>query len=163
MMGNSAPRYSFGVRTFLDWKGFDLTVFFQGVAKRDRWMNTRYYLTTYTGEWTPRPRIMLDYWSPDNPDALYPRPIRTNTQDITATQTRFLQNAAYIRLKQLTFGYTIPESVTQKISMGQIRMHFSGSNLWTGTKTVEIADPELAGPISYPLYKSYSLGANIQF
>lgn len=163
IIGNSTPRYSFGVRTFLDWKGFDLTVFFQGVAKRDRWMNTRYYLTTYTGEWTPRPRIMLDYWSPDNPDALYPRPIITNTQDITATQTRFLQNAAYIRLKQLTFGYTIPESVTQKISMGQIRIHFSGSNLWTGTKTVEIADPELEGPISYPLYKSYSLGANIQF
>ncbi|WP_236973557.1 TonB-dependent receptor [Membranihabitans maritimus] len=163
IIGNTTPRYSFGLRTFFDWKGFDLTVFFQGVGKRDRWMNTRYYLTTYTGEWTPRPRIMLDYWSSENRDALYPRPIRTNTQDITATQTRFLQNAAYIRLKQLTFGYTIPSKFTQKISVEQFRIHFSGSNLWTGTKTVEIADPELAGPISYPLYKAYSLGANIQF
>ena len=163
VIGNSTPRYSYGVRSNVEWKGFDLELFFQGVAKQDRWMNTRYYLTTYTGEWIPRPVEMLDYWSPDNRDAFYPRPIRTNSGDITAVQTRFLQNAAYLRLKQLTFGYTIPKEITQKINLGRVKVYFSGSNLLTITKTVKFADPELAGPISYPLYKSYSIGANIDF
>src|SRR5690606_32217577 len=131
--------------------------------KQDRWMSTLYYLGTYSGEWIPRPKIMLDYWSPENRDAFYPRPIRVNSGDITATQTHFLQNAAYIRLKQLTVGYTLPVEITQKVNVGKVKIYFSGSNLWTGTKTVKIADPELAGPSIYPLYKSYSIGANIDF
>lgn len=163
IIGNSTPRYSFGFRSNAEWKGFELDLFFQGVAKQDRWMSTTYWLGTYSGEWVPRPTIMLDYWSPDNRDAFYPRPIRTNSGDITAVQTRFLQNAAYIRLKQLTFGYTLPVELTQKINLGKVKVYFSGNNIWTGTKTVKIADPELAGPITYPLYKTYSIGANINF
>lgn len=163
IIGNSTPRYSFGFRSNVEWKGFDLQLFFQGVGKRDRWMSTQYWLNIYAAEWTPRPTIMLDYWSPDNRDAQYPRPIRTGTGDITAVQTRFLQNAAYIRLKQLTLGYTIPAKITQKINMNKIHLFLSGNNLWTGTKTVKIADPELGGPSAYPLYKTLSIGANINF
>src|SRR5690554_1379763 len=105
----------------------------------------------------------MDYWSPENPDAFFPRPIISGASDITSVQSRFLQNAAYIRLKQLTFSYTIPVHLTQRLKIQRAKVYFSGSNLWTGTKMIKISDPELSGPSAYPMYKSLSLGANINF
>jgi len=163
IIGNSTPRYSFGFRTNWKWNGFDLDLFFQGVAKRDLWLNTLYYLTQYSNEWVGIPKVAMDYWSPENPDAFFPRPIISGAGDITSVQSRFLQNASYIRLKQLTFGYNVPVNVTRKIGMERVRVFFTGANLWTGTKMIKISDPELAGPSSYPLYKSLSFGANINF
>jgi hypothetical protein len=163
IIGNNTPRYSFGVRTNWKWNGFDLDLFFQGVAKRDLWLNSTYYLTQYSNEWGGIPKVAMDYWSPENPDAFFPRPIISGAADITSVQSRFMQNASYIRLKQLTFGYNVPANVVSKIGMERIRVFFTGSNLWTGTKMIKISDPELAGPSSYPLYKSLSLGAYINF
>lgn len=163
VIGNSTPRYSFGFRPNLGWKGFELDVFFQGIGKRDLWMNTLYYLTQYSNEWVGIPKVAMDYWSPENPDAYFPRPIISGASDITTVQSRFLQNAAYIRLKQLTLSYTIPTSLTEKLRIERMKVFFSGSNLWTGTKMIKISDPELSGPSSYPMYRSLSLGANINF
>lgn len=163
VIGNSTPRYSFGFRPNIGWKGFELDVFFQGVAKRDLWMSTLYYLTQYSNEWVGIPKTAMDYWSPENPDAFYPRPIISGAADITTVQSRFLQNAAYIRLKQLTLSYTIPTNLTGKLRIERMRVFFSGSNLWTGTKMIKISDPELSGPSAYPMYRSLSLGANINF
>jgi len=163
IIGNNTPRYSFGFRTNVGWKGFELDAFFQGVGKRDLWMSTLYYLTQYSNEWVGISKAAMDYWSPENPDAFFPRPIISGAGDITAVQSRFLQNAAYIRLKQLTLGYTIPTAVTQKFGVERIKVFFTGSNLWTATKMIDISDPELAGPSAYPMYRSLSLGANISF
>jgi TonB-linked SusC/RagA family outer membrane protein len=163
IIGNSTPRYSFGFRPTVGWKGFDLDLFFQGVGKRDLWMDSRYFLTQYSNEWVGIAKAAMDYWSPENPDAYFPRPIISGASDVTSVQSRFLQNAAYIRLKQLTLGYTIPQGLTNKMGIERFRVFFSGSNLWTATKMIEISDPELSGPSAYPLYKSMSLGANINF
>ena len=163
VIGNNTPRYSFGFMPNIGWKGFDLDLFFQGVAKMDRWINTSYFLTQYTNEWGGIAKTAMDYWSPQNPDAYFPRPIISGAGDIVAVQSRFLQNAAYIRLKQLTFSYTVPSRLTQKLSIERMKVFFTGSNLWTGTKMIEISDPEQAGPSSYPLYKSLSFGASINF
>ena len=114
IIGNNTPRYSFGFRTSIGWKGFDLDIFMQGVAKRDLWISTTYFLTQYTNEWGGIAKASMDYWSPENPDAYYPRPIISGAGDIVAVQSRFLQNAAYIRLKQLTFSYTIPIEFDKK-------------------------------------------------
>jgi len=161
IIGNSTPRYSFGFRPNLGWKGFELDLFFQGVGKRDLWMNSLYFLTQYSNEWVGIPKAAMDYWSPENPNAYFPRPIISGSADITTVQSRFLQNAAYIRLKQLTLSYTIPASLTEKIGIERMKVFFSGSNLWTGTKMIKISDPELSGPSAYPMYRSLSLGANI--
>lgn len=163
IIGNNTPRYSFGLRTNVAWNGFDVDLFFQGVGKRDLWMSSLYYLTQYSNEWVGIPKAAMDYWSKENPEAFFPRPIIAGASDVTTTQSRFLQNAAYLRLKQLTLGYTIPAHVTQKFSTERIRIFFTGSNLWTITKMIDIADPELPGPSSYPLYRSFSFGANISF
>jgi TonB-linked SusC/RagA family outer membrane protein len=163
IIGNNTPRYSFGFRPNFGWKGFDLDIFFQGVAKRDLWMSTLYYLTQYSNEWVGIAKVAMDHWSPENPDAFFPRPIISGASDITSVQSRFLQNAAYIRLKQLTVSYTIPSHLTQKMKIDRVKVYFSGSNLWTGTKMIEISDPELTGPSAYPLFRSLSVGANINF
>ncbi len=147
----------------MKWKGFDLDLFFQGVGKRDLWISTLYYLTQYSNEWVGISKVAMDYWREDNPDAFFPRPIISGATDVTSVQTRFLQNAAYIRLKQLTFGYTIPQAFSKNIGIERIKLFFTGSNLWTGTKMIKISDPELEGPSAYPMYKSLSLGANINF
>ncbi|MGH2622627.1 MAG: SusC/RagA family TonB-linked outer membrane protein, partial [Sphingobacterium sp.] len=153
IIGNNTPRYSFGFRTNLSWKGFDVDIFFQGVGKRDLLISQLYYLTQYSNEWVGIPKVAMDYWSEENPNAFFPRPIISNASDITATQSRYLQNAAYIRLKQLTFGYSIPQHITQKMGADRVRIFFTGSNLWTLTKMINISDPELTGPSSYPLYR----------
>ncbi len=163
IIGNNTPRYSFGLRTNLAWKGFDMDIFFQGVGKRDLVISNLYYLTQYSNEWVGIPKVAMDYWSPENPDAFFPRPIIAGAADITTVQTRYLQNAAYLRLKQLTLGYTLPQELTQKISSDRIRVFFTGSNLWTLTKMIKISDPELAGPSAYPMFRSFSFGANFSF
>lgn len=163
IIGNSTPRYSYGLRANVEWKGFDLDLFFQGVGKRDVWMSTLYYLTQYSNEWVGIPKAAMDYWSPENPDAFFPRPIISGAADVTSVQSRFLQNGAYVRLKQLTLGYSVPGSLIQNVGLDRIRLFVTGSNLWTLTKMIEISDPELPGPSSYPLYRSFSLGANISF
>lgn len=163
VIGNNTPRFSYGFRTNWKWNGFDLDLFFQGVARRDLWMSSLYYLTQYSNEWVGIAKTAMDYWSPENPDAFFPRPIISGAADVTSVQSRFLQNASYIRLKQLTFGYTIPGSVVQKLGMERVKVFFTGANLWTGTKMIKISDPEISGPSAYPLYKSFSVGANINF
>lgn len=105
----------------------------------------------------------MDYWSPENPDAFFPRPIISGAGDITSVQSRFLQNAAYIRLKQLSLGYTIPQELSKRIGIERMKLFFTGSNLWTGTKMIRISDPELTGPSAYPMSKSLTFGANINF
>lgn len=163
VIGNNTPRYSFGFMPNVGWKGFDLDVFFQGVAKMDQWINATYFLSQYTNEWGGIAKTAMDYWSPQNPGAYFPRPIISGAGDIVAVQSRFLQNAAYIRLKQLTLSYTVPSILTKKLKVERVKVFFTGSNLWTGTKMIKISDPEQAGPSSYPLYKSLSFGANVNF
>ena len=124
-------------------------------------MSQLYYLTQYSNEWVGIPKVAMDYWSPENPNAFFPRPIISGAADVLAVQTRYLQNGAYLRLKQLTIGYTIPQHITQKFSTDRIRVFFTGSNLWTLTKMIKISDPELPGPSSYPMYRSFSFGASI--
>src|SRR5690606_17284018 len=111
-------------------------------------------------------KVLTNWWSPDNRDAYFPRPSITGGTDVTAVQTRFLQNASYLRLKQLTLGYTIPVELTQKIKIDRIRVYFSGNNIWEVTGIYEyknVADPEMTGTESYPINRSFSFGANINF
>ena len=98
----------------------------------------------------------------DNLDAFFPR-ARLNGSAVTLTQTRFLQNGAYIRLKNLGIGYTIPTRITQKAHISKLRLYFNGDNIWTYSKMKKGFDPEIANVIAYPLICSYSFGINVSF
>ncbi len=162
-IGNSTPRYSYGWRGDAEWKGFDLAIFFQGVGKRNVMPNSIYFLQHYTSEWAVPQKINSDYWRPDNQDAYFPRARIGNAPEIVQPQSRFLQNAAYVRLKQLTLGYTLPAGLVGRTPLQHARIYLSGSNLWEHTRMLNIFDPEAFASNMYPLSRSYSLGVNVTF
>ena len=115
-----------------------------------------------------------DFWRPEgdelgaNLDAYYPRPTFNGNSKNQYTSTRYLQNAAYIRLKNIQLGYTLPRKWTDKVGMSSVRIYTSGENLFTLTKMTKIFDPETIGGDwgdgkVYPLMKTYSFGININF
>ena len=122
--------------------------------------------------------VAEDRWTEDNPDAYFPRPqgyIASNSNgDLTIPQTRYLQNAAYLRLKNLVIGYTIPKSLTQKAKIDNLRVYVSGQNLFEFTKLHSSLDPEgldldpdasqyVGMGTSYPVQRVFSFGLEVQF
>ena len=175
IIGNSKPRYNYGVNLNASWNGFDFAVFFQGIGKMDWYppAGFRSFWFLYDRPYqTFIPRNFLDdCWSEDNPDAYYPRPhgyvSMNSSRPLGATNTRYLQNIGYLRLKNLTFGYTLPEKLTKKVSIPHLRVYFTGENLfyWAPGLHGKFVDPEMAqtggtGYI-YPWSKSFSLGIDI--
>ncbi|MGN6438952.1 MAG: SusC/RagA family TonB-linked outer membrane protein [Agriterribacter sp.] len=174
VIGNSLPRYSYSVALGASWKGFDLNVFFQGVGKRDfsppSGGNSGVFFWGFTsGFGSNMYKETSDFWTPDNTDAYLPKPYNSGEVGKNqVTQTRYLQNAAYLRLKNLQLGYSIPPAVMQRIGLQRIRLFLSGENLFTITSLQKNFDPELtaggwgAGKV-YPLYKIVSFGVNVDF
>lgn len=161
VIGNSSPRYQFGITGGLSWKNFDFSIFFQGVAKRDIW-TTDHATWGYISGGTPLWNVYKDSWTPENRDAYYPLHVPGSAKNIV-TQSKYLQNAAYIRLKNLSLGYNIPQKILQKILVERCRIFFSGENLFeiSGLHNKKMS-PELL-TAAYPLTRSYSLGIQVSF
>lgn len=175
IIGNNTPRYAFGIDLGMDWKGFDFRAFFQGIMKKDVFQGSYYFWGTSNNKWWSTGFVEhKDYFRSDpehpfgqNLNAYYPRPEYSNKNK--STQTRFLQNAAYIRLKNLQIGYTLPAHITQKVHIDKLRFFVSGENLWTGTSLTSIFDPELVDQggynwgNQYPLSRTFSFGLSLNF
>ena len=115
----------------------------------------------FGNEWhVPFPHT-LDSWTEDNRDAYFPRSTYDNVTGNRVTQTRYLQDASYLRLKNLTLGYTLPKSLLGKWKIDNIRVYISGQNLLTFDHLFDIYDPETVSVSTYPLQKSISFGLNI--
>ncbi|MCK5368145.1 MAG: TonB-dependent receptor, partial [Cyclobacteriaceae bacterium] len=109
---------------------------------------------------------LTDTWSPENPDAYFPYPhISTSTKQNVEAQTRYVQDASYIRLKNLTFGYNLPPDIAAKVGLVNAQIYFSGMNLWEATKMRKPLDPEVRPTLTQEYYKQriYSLGLKITF
>lgn len=178
LIGNDTPRWLFSLDLNAEYKGFDIRAYFQGVAKRDYWQGSEYFFGAAGFWWSGGLEQHADYfrdentWSVQNGynqpnlDAYYARPVfdgegNKNKQK----QTHYLQDASYIRLKNLQIGYTIPKHLTRKIGFELIRVYFSGENLWTGTHLSSLFDPETLGSgwggCTYPLNRTISFGLNL--
>ena len=170
VIGNTTPRYNFGLNLDASWKGFDLKVFFQGTLKRDYWASgSVFWGAIGQGKWQALGfKEHSDYWTPENTGAYYPRADWSGGRN-TYTQTRYLQNAAYARLKNITLGYTLPKAITEKFSVQNLRVFASAENLFTITSFTDLSDPELVGVgqwgfgKTYPLSKTMSLGLSVTF
>jgi len=145
VIGNSTPRYQYGLQLGADWKGFDFGVYFQGVGKRDLWASGNIVFPGFRAAegWFQH---QMDYWTPENPDAFYPRPMdygatvdRWNFQP----QTKYLLDMSYLRMKNITFGYSLPASITERVRMNKLRVYFSGENLLTFDNLDIPIDPEI--------------------
>ncbi len=172
IIGNSRARYGFGFNMNADWNGFDLSLFVQGVLKKNYSPSgDLYFWGIYAQPWTNITYgNYYDRWTEENPsqDAYFPRfksYVAEGGAEAALTQTRYLQNATYARLKNLTFGYTLPKQWTDKANIQRLRLFFSGDNLCeiTGLYKHYKLDPECLGGQMYPLQRSYSFGLNVTF
>ena len=192
VIGNKTPRYHFGIDISADWKGFDFRCFFQGVMKRDYWQGSNMFWGAIGDQWwSTGLKEHEDYFRaeavglngheiPANLDSYYPRPIFGNGSNGAGknqkTQSRYLQNASYIRLKNLQLGYSLPSAWMQKIGFERCRVFVSGENLWTGTGLSKLFDPETidggntdsgansaikSGGNAYPLSRTWSFGLSL--
>ena len=181
VIGNSTPRYQYGVTLYAGWKGFDINAFFRGVGKMDIYPGAE--SVNFWGSYNRKYQVMLDHvvqnrWTPENPNAYFPRPqgyLALSRRDLSVPQTKYLQNASFLRLKNLTIGYTIPQTVIKKIGANSFRLFLSGQNLFELTKLSKSLDPEglqkdpdaRAGSVglgtSYPVQRVYSFGIELRF
>ena len=177
VIGNNTPRYLFGLDLNASWNGLDFRAFFQGVMKRDVWQGSAYMFGTSWQIWNDNGLTAVsDYfrdentWSVQNGyqqanlDAYLPRPLHNYKNQ--QTQTRYLQNAAYVRLKNLQLGYTIPNDITSRWNVKNLRVFVSGENLWTLSGVDKQFDPETiyggySEGVAYPLSRTISFGLNI--
>ena len=180
IIGNSKPRYQYGINLNASWGGFDMAVFFQGIGKMD-W----YPAANNTAFWGPYARtystfipkdFLADCWHVDEKtgkvvEAYYPRPrgyaAMNANRPLGVANDRYLQNIAYLRLKNLTVGYTLPEKLVKKLSIEKMRVYFTGENLfyWAPGLHGDYVDPEMAmtgGEMKlYPWQKSFNIGIDI--
>lgn len=172
IIGNSRARYNFGFTANADWNGFDFSIFIQGIMKKDYYPGSSdlYFWGVYAQPWTNITKgNYYDHWTEENPNAYFPRfksyQAYINGRGLAAPQTKYLQNAAYARLKNLTIGYTIPVKWTSKINISRARVFFSGDNMLeiSGLYKYYKMDPECLGGQMYPLQRSYSFGLNVTF
>ncbi len=162
VIGNTTPRYQYTINGSISWKGLSLSLMFQGVGKRD-WCpdkGTAYFWGSGALAQVNVFKEHMDYWTEDNPGAYYPKPYigaaGARLQNLRAKTSersdRYIQNAAYCRLKNLTISYDLPEKWISKVHLTKAQVFFSGENLLTFTKLSNIFDPE--GLFTYSGYGS---------
>jgi TonB-linked SusC/RagA family outer membrane protein len=176
-IGNTTPRYKYGITLGGKYHGIDISGFFQGVAKRDYWAASDAVLPFYRA-----PQQMYanqsDYWTPDNTEAYWPNPYYGNeskafggsTEGMNnfVTQTRYLLNMSYLRLKNVTLGYSLPKEFIKKAGLEKLRIYASGENLVTWADSRLPVDPELDESEifwgrAYPFTKTWSFGIELSF
>ena len=174
-IGNATPRYRIGLNLDAAYKGFDFSIFFQGVLKRDWFFGAgdAYFWGAQGNMWQSACfEDHLDYWTENNTGAYYPKPYFGGIQKNQQTQTRYLQSAAYLRCKNIQLGYTLPKSLLSPAGISNCRIYLSCDNLFTITSLSDIFDPEAFGGYgdegwgsgkTYPLQRTVSVGVNLSF
>lgn len=165
VMGNTIPRYTYGVSLNASWKGIDFGAFLQGVGKVDGLIYGAgimpFYVSSVGG--TAQERFK-DYWTPEHTNAAFPRLVfgGTNNQQISSF---WMKSAAYLRLKNLQIGYTLPSHLIKSAKLNSVRVFVNGSNLFTSAKFWPGYDVETAVGVAdnYPVMKVYSFGVNVNF
>ena len=176
VIGNTQPRHLYGFRIGANWKGVDFDVFFQGVGKREMWVTGNMVLPGWMSGETNFAHT-LDYWTPENPGAFYPRPIDygQSARWNYITNDRYLLNMAYLRCKSATIGYSFPEKLLKKVHINRLRVYASGENLFEfdhlGDNPI---DPEMQNTTqtsgdsrafgrAYPYRRTVSFGIQLDF
>lgn len=164
-VGNSAKRYQFGITGSASYKSFDLSFLLQGIGKRDRFVNSRITQPLAT-QFEPVYINHLDTWSESNTNAFYPRVGSRNYGVSSSAQTRYVWDASYLRVKNVTLGYNFNRELLDKLKIQSLRLFVSGENLFTFDHLPHGIDPDLAsveGGGGYPFMSKYSLGINLTF
>lgn len=171
IIGNSTPQYQFGFTADVNWRNFDARIFIQGVAKRDYFFGSgvNYFWGITGNQWQGSPFVtQKDRWTPSNPNGYFPKFYMSgeNSKNLQ-TQTKYLQNGAYARLKNVEIGYTLPKNLLKKGGVERVRLFAQIENVAviSPMKKHSTIDPEtfFSDMKIYPLQRGYSFGLNVTF
>lgn len=166
-LGDPFPHYEFGLNLGANWKGFDLSVFVQGVAKRKVVMSGIGLKPFANG--SNLFKHQLDSWTPENTGAEYPILVpEANSADNFVTSDKWVRNGAYARLKNVMLGYSLPKALTSKMKIENARVYVSGQNLYTFSDFFKGYDPEVSyggnlGGEFYPIMQTITFGLDLKF
>jgi len=187
IIGNDQPRYTYGINLDADWNNFFFSTFFQGVGKQDWYpsVEAEFFWGQYNRPYNNVPTFHLgNMWTPENTNAYFPRTMsraasNATTRTLGVAQTKYLQNIAYIRMKNIQIGYNLPASLISKIRASGLKIYFSGENLWSYSplyklvKHLDVENTDQSDRIlssgtsgdgySYPLLKSMTFGLSVVF
>ncbi|QLE01266.1 TonB-dependent receptor [Galbibacter sp. BG1] len=172
IIGNALPEFNWGVTSVFNYKGLELTAFFQGVEGQDIYNATRFELenmATYKNQSI----AVLDRWTPTNTDTTIPKAVFGDPDQNGRASTRWVEDGSFVKLRELTLGYTLPSSISEKLKMASIKIYAQGRNLYTWTDYSGY-DPEVSrdgGSVissnidygTYPQVKTYLAGINLKF
>ncbi|WP_346086176.1 TonB-dependent receptor [Sphingobacterium ginsenosidimutans] len=172
IVGNNSARLPYSLDLSTGWKGFDLRVFLQGIGKRDWYPGASniYFWGVYAQPWTNPTVQNGDHWKSKDEPGYFPAvraySAEDNYQQLGIPNKRYMQNGAYMRVKNLTLGYTLPESVLQRIKLRKVRFFFSAENVFEISHIKVKLDPESIGSgnraqAAYPFQRTYTFGLNV--
>jgi len=182
IIGNTTPRYQYGLTLGANYGGFDLNVMLQGIGKRDTWLNKNAIFpfggaASTDAVFRPIFYNQTDYWKPtstdpedpnymvaENPNASHFRiyDLMQNSESNTRVSDKYLQKSNYLRVKNVTLSYSFPQRWLRGLAVQQIKLFSSVENLATYSSLPKGYDPESLG-WTYPFYRTISFGANINF
>ncbi|MDF1549806.1 MAG: SusC/RagA family TonB-linked outer membrane protein, partial [Bacteroidales bacterium] len=183
VIGNSTPRYNYSLRLGADFKGFDASIFFQGVGSRQIWGGGNLAIPGFHASDGAMPQAIAgNFWREDRTDAFYPSPYNLGGSNAALgiqVQSRYLLNMAYLRIKNITVGYTLSSEISKKIKIAKLRVYLALENFFTFDKLRGLPiDPEVISGYSMwresyynmdrtgvgvPVYKSASVGIQLKF
>lgn len=161
----NTPQIIYGFSPTLSWKNFDFNMLLQGAAMNDIYLQGT-MAHPFESQGSATKLQYEDHWTPENTNAKYPRVYNAPVDRNTVTSSHWMRNAAYIRLKSLEFGYTLPQALTTKVAMQRVRFYFAGQNLFTWTPYMkEKIDPEAGNTDGRYYYQqqAFSFGLNVTF
>ena len=161
VLGDRNPHYLYGLNFSFAYKNFDLGMFFQGIGCHDRIVKDSFVRPFYDSSIS---KHQLDYWTPQNTDARYPRILYKDDGSHNYEVSDFwMINAGYLRMKNISLGYTLPKKIISFVGLGSARIYFTANNLFTISGFVPGMDPEASSAWAYPFARTYSFGLNVQF
>lgn len=166
-IGSTNPKVTFGLTLNAGYKGFDLSMVFSGAAGVRRLINqeaTGYFL----GDDSHPATVWLDAWTPENQNAKMPRVAYNTTSPSLSSNVMsdfWIQNASYLRMKNLQFGYTLPKKVLSSVGIQNVRFYYSVENLFTIHNMLINVDPEIPSEraSNFPLTQTHAFGVNVTF
>lgn len=166
IIGNNTRRYQYGIRGGASWKGISLSFILQGVGKRDLWIMNELFYPQYD-PYSTIFNTQLDYWTPERTDTYFPRlytQAAGNSAANRMTQTHFLQNGAYLTIRNISLSYTFPKQWLNPWGVQGLQVFFSGENLFTFDHLPKGLDPERSAEyrgFNYPYLRQFSFGINL--
>lgn len=173
VLGSAQPKFTWGFNNTFSYKGFDLSIFIQGSQGNKMLNNNNIDLVSFSGQNNVLADAGLNRWTPEHPSDKYPRALSNGSLDYGVSSSFYVEDASYIRVKNISLGYTLPQSVARKLKMQNCRIYASATNVFTITDYTGY-DPEantygqssfLIGVDQggYPQAKVYTAGVNITF